>query len=202
MVNATRRSARAAGATPEFLADIDKTFKRFASEATRLQTEATMAITSMREYHTRPDNECVSTPSFVADQRPSDCIIASIRAIEQDLLEDPIESGMAHSAEQLLAQHLLRYNEEGLFWAVRNNRPSASADFLKILGRSTCISSQLRKQLVAFGLASDSLALRDAAVQAVDNWEDGALVGILREHREPIAWLQQYAIDVAVGLGG
>ena len=35
-------------------------------------------------------------------------------------------------------------------------------------------------------------SVREAAVEAIEQWEDPALLPLLRDHKEPIGWLKDY----------
>lgn len=121
----------------------------------------------------------------------------SFAAIRRELDEAAIEDGVSHRAERLVSTHVAAFGEAGLLDAARSDEsPARAAAFLRLLGRSSSLGSRLRARLVSWGLSSASVEIRDAAVQAVENWADRALAGQLRAHREPIGWLRDYAAAV------
>ena len=44
--------------------------------------------------------------------------------------------------------------------------------------------------------------MRDAAVQAVESWEDTTCVDLLRRHEEPVDWLADYIRNVLADIAG
>lgn len=114
----------------------------------------------------------------------------SLEKIENLLRQRPIEAGVIHPAERLLEEYLDRLGEFGLDECAR------SASWLHLLGRSSRLSTQLRERLVQSALDSDDVEIRDAAVQAIENWQDISLFAIVRLHKEPVEWLQSYITDL------
>jgi hypothetical protein len=146
----------------------------------------------------------LEVPTVVAaDAQPCEAPADSdLAAILKALDESPIEDGVTHRAEAAIDAHITRV---GGALAVRQTRAMASlaqaAAFLRLLGRSERLRPQDRMALVQWGLASESIEVRDAAIQAVENWEDRTLVGLLEKHNDEIPWLSSYAANVARDLG-
>lgn len=128
--------------------------------------------------------------------------VRSLAGIVTALDEDPIEDGVTHRAERALDAHLDQFGSMRIVRAVSASASSArAAALLRLLGRSARVDTEQRKALVRWGLSSESVDVRDAAVQAVENWEDRSLLELLRGHREPVAWLADYAANVVFDLG-
>ncbi len=122
---------------------------------------------------------------------------ASIVTICRELDDAAIEDGVTHRAEQLVSTHVAAFGDAGLLYAVRHNgAPTRAAAFLRLLGRSSSLGSRMRGELVRWALASTSVEVRDAAVQAIENWFDRTLASQLQAHREPVGWLHDYAANV------
>ena len=120
----------------------------------------------------------------------------SLAAIRRSMDEVSIEGGVTHPAQSLLDSHLAAFGEAGLETAVKSTGSARGADLLRVLGRTDGLSESLRTALVVWGLASPSVDVRDAAVQAVENWGDVKLTAQLVDHDEPVAWLRSYAAAV------
>jgi hypothetical protein len=142
-----------------------------------------------------PGEAATRTEGVAAEERAA--VKESIVAISRELDDAAIEDGVSHRAEQLISTHVAALGEAGLLYAVRSNEsPARAAAFLRLLGRSSSLSSRLRGELVSWAIASASVEVRDAAVQAVENWADRTLAKQLRAHAEPIGWLHHYAANV------
>lgn len=138
------------------------------------------------------------------DPQPRDTAESrALAGILSALDEDPIEDGVTHSAESALNSYVSRFGSLSIAHQFLAVTPSArAAAFLRLLGRCTNLAPGERRSFVQWGLASDSVEVRDAAIQAVENWEDGALIDVLRRHAEPVAWLAKYTASVVRDLGG
>ena len=126
----------------------------------------------------------------------------SLASIRRSLDEISIEDGVTHPAEGRLDEHVAAYGDEGLREAVQSMDSARAADLLRLLGRTTAVGAHLRTTLVAWGLASAKIEVRDAAVQAVENWGDVSLTAYLEAHEEPVGWLRSYSAQVVRDLRG
>jgi hypothetical protein len=114
---------------------------------------------------------------------------------------ETVEDGYTHSAESIVADHIERFGGFGLIeYALTSASPSRSADLIRLLGRTPGIELDLRRSIVKRGLASSHVAVRDAALQAAETWEDASLVLLLKTHREAVPWLADYAEKIVRGL--
>ena len=134
-------------------------------------------------------------------ERLADALRASFEA-------DPVEDGMDHPAEEIIAE-ALRSSEEGqtLDWlrvfSSDISHPIFASSVLRCLGRHDKVGTgSWRASLVRDGLTADSVEIRDAAVQAAESWDDSDLLDILRSHFEPVSWLRQYIYDVIEDMSG
>lgn len=126
----------------------------------------------------------------------------SIAAINSLIDDETVKDGYTHSAESVLHEHIEHYGAARLIeHAFAAESPSRSADLIRLLGRLPEVEIELRRMIVERGLASPHVAVRDAALQAAETWEDRALVALLRGHRDAVPWLSQYAEKIVRGLG-
>jgi hypothetical protein len=114
--------------------------------------------------------------------------------------EEPLEDGVTHSAEGIVQQALSGPAAQRAAFArlveVEPNPEFASA-VLRLAGRvGGSAASNWRGALVRAALGSSSAALREAAVEAIEQWEDAKLLPLLRAHTESVSWLKAYIDDV------
>lgn len=125
----------------------------------------------------------------------------SLAALFTAIDEEPVEDGVVHRAEAAVAAYLREFGASGIVEHVCGaSEASRPASLLRLLSRVTRLDAEQRRAVVRRGLASTNVELRDAAVQAAETWEDAALADLLRRHREPVAWLSEYAQRVAFDL--
>ena len=116
--------------------------------------------------------------------------------------DSPVEDGMGHPAERIIAKTLAQVGDKrALRWlkdfCVDVSQPVFAASVLRCLARNDSIgTTSWRGDIVRDSLASDSVEMRDAAIQAVETWGDLSLLEPLRAHSDPEPWLQQYVLDV------
>jgi hypothetical protein len=112
------------------------------------------------------------------------------------LEDEGVEDGVTHPAEALVEGWLAGTDDERgafLLHLRAERRSELRASIVKLAGRvggETHLA--WRKALVETHLRSSSVDERDAAVQAVEQWEDPALVALLQDHSEEVPWLQSY----------
>ena len=120
--------------------------------------------------------------------------------------EDPLEEGIHHPAEEIIADALRRTeNSNVLTWlkafSLDSTRASLAASVLRCLGRQNHPATERwRVGLVRDGLVAEDVDIRDAAVQAAELWGDRGMRPILLAHSEPEPWLRDYVRDVAEDL--
>ena len=115
---------------------------------------------------------------------------------------EPLEDGITHSAERII-EEFVRSGEDAEEWlaelAVDDTSPAFAASVLRCLSRVAGIgSANWRANLVRGALASRDIQMRDAALQAAEEWGGRAMRPSLRSHvsSEPVAWLCDAALDV------
>jgi hypothetical protein len=126
--------------------------------------------------------------------------------LEHALLEiakEPVESGVTHPAEQYLERFLGSYGADSLrAWVYERGdaSPSRAADILRLLGRTSAVPHAHRIALVSKGLESRNVAVRDAAIEAAEQWADPFLLTLLLAHDEPVPWVREYLGQVIADL--
>ena len=119
---------------------------------------------------------------------------------------DPLESGLQHPAEMIIAQSLNDDTDQRAFDWVRSfclgvSAPAFAASVLRCLGRlESPGDAESRRALVREALRLENVEIRDAAAQAADSWSDAGLIGVLQAHVEPEAWLQDYIREILADL--
>ncbi len=138
------------------------------------------------------------TPHQAGFETESESLDAIHRAIERQ----PVEDGDSHPAEELVADHIERFDGGGLVeHALSGDGSTHAPELIRLMGRTPEIAPDLRRLIVGRGLASGDLAVRDASIQAVETWEDPSLIALIRAHRDPVGWLAEYAEMVVRDLG-
>lgn len=115
---------------------------------------------------------------------------------------EPLEDGVTHPAEQII-EGFVRDTKDAPEWlaelALDETSPAFAASVLRCLSRVAGVgSASWRESVVRGGLASSDVQMRDAALQAAEEWGEPAMCLILRAHlsSEPVAWLRAAAKDV------
>lgn len=117
--------------------------------------------------------------------------------LRQLIVDEPVEDGIAHPGERELTHLLEKYGETAGSWVrvlVFEGPAARGADIVRLLARlHDPISSFWRTRVVSDALASPTPCLRDAALQAAEVWRDPEIDLVLQQHKEPVAWLRDYA---------
>lgn len=122
---------------------------------------------------------------------------------------EPIEDGETHEAEEDIREALQSaYRTEILEWLRSvvverdDSHPLFSASILRCLSRESELAGTVdwRTALVRDALRLSDVQLRDAAVQAAENWGDLAMIEVLQEYSEDVQWLDAYRKDVIADL--
>lgn len=135
----------------------------------------------------------------LVDNAERDRLLAKLMASFED---DPIEDGMDHLAEDIIAEALGSEKQDTVLgwladFCTDMEHPAFTASLLRCLGRlERAGTDSWRKELVRYGLSADDAEIRDAAVQAAESWGDSSLIEVLEAHSEPEPWLHQYIVDV------
>ena len=120
--------------------------------------------------------------------------------------EEPLEDGMAHPVKAILDDILRLPPECGMPAKLRQLATSdadqtvASAVLCCLARRDRPGPTAWRVRMVRDALRCESVAIRDAAVQACEMWADRELIAVLTAHQESTSWLQDYIRRVVEGL--
>lgn len=134
-------------------------------------------------------------------QRLQDRLRASLDA-------EPLEDGMDHPAESVIATALDSENPDAVLRWIRSfcldssNPAFAAAVFVCVARQPGVGTARWREELVRGGLAVDEVEVRDAAMQAAEYWADPGFLHVLSAHAEPVGWLDEYRRGVMGDLGG
>lgn len=122
-------------------------------------------------------------------------------AFFRTLEAQPVEDGRHHPGEEVLLDAKGSFADGIDAWASdlceHATTPAERASVMRLFGRVGLPSgTESRKALITRALASPDVEVRDAAVQAVESWEDPALIKVLEAHREAVQWLADYIDQV------
>ena len=115
---------------------------------------------------------------------------------------EPLEDGESHLSETIIEDSLQGTRIVDTLESVRllsldDSRPDFAASVLRSLGRLAYPGTNVwRTRLVRDGLHSKQVPIRDAAVQAAEQWGDADMCEVLKAHVEPVSWLRDYVQDV------
>jgi hypothetical protein len=121
---------------------------------------------------------------------------------------EPVEDGMPHAIEKMLEYVLAKFPSnavDAILVSFRRmldeERDSAAAGLLQCIGRikSKALEEKLT-DLVSHGLSHPNPELREAAISVVEQVGNARLKRILREHSDPLPWLNRYATQVLADL--
>ena len=120
---------------------------------------------------------------------------------------EPLEDGMAHPAESVIAAALDSEDPDTVLRWLRSccldtsNPTFAVAVFVCVARQPGVGTAEWREDLVRGGLAVDDVEVRDAAMQAAEYWADPGFLHVLSAHSEPVGWLDEYRRGVMDDLG-
>ena len=118
--------------------------------------------------------------------------------LQADFEHEPVEDGMEHEAEHTLKQALADNPDPGLpewlhEFCTDASKPAFASSVLRCLSQLEHPNTpEWRAGLVRDALSIDDIEIRDAAIQAVEHWEESTLVDVLKAHQEPEKWLRDY----------
>lgn len=121
---------------------------------------------------------------------------------------EPLEDGMRHLAEGILAQALHRGPDSGVLQWIKamssdTRQPAFAASVLRCVGRLENPGTPTwRADVVRTALAAADIEIRDAAAVAAEWWGGPGMRAILEAHSEPAPWLRSYIRDVLDDLRG
>ena len=125
------------------------------------------------------------------------------------LLDEPIEDGVTHPAEALIDEALRTNSSKCRDWLAQvlvehyQTRPSISASIVRCIGRLEYDRvGNWGMHVADDALRHKDVEVREAAVRALEAWGGSEALGMLRSHRDPVAWLNEYISQVIVDLSG
>ena len=116
---------------------------------------------------------------------------------------EPLEDGVAHPAERVIGAALESGNRPAVLGWIQGacldpDDPAFAAGVLLCIAWQPRLGDATwRAEIVRRALAAADVAMRDAAVQAAETWGDAGLQQVLRDHADPVPWLNHYARGVA-----
>lgn len=176
-----------------FAAAVLATIAGFSAPATnyiRLPVSSeTLSATSQHDTHA--SEKAVSTAK------------AAVAAIVTHLSREPLEDGAYHSAQAFLsepsAKTALIARQISSLMDERKLSPAVRSDLIRLMAREPSVDLQSRTQLVREALRSSHTSIRDAGVQAVENWGDIPLLLLIARHQESSEWIRSYIAKVLKG---
>ena len=114
----------------------------------------------------------------------------------------PLEDGVSHPAEQIIEEFVrsARDAHESLARIVSDETsPAFAATVLRCLSRVAGVgSASWRTDLVRRALGSPDVQIRDAALQAAEEWGEVAMRPVLQSHvgAERVPWLREVAREL------
>lgn len=148
-----------------------------------------------------------SSTSNGQDQRkPSIFIISKEKDFKFEviytLIEEPIEDGYSHPAENIIEETIKTYPLYAGNWVqslyIDNlNNYTLAAGILRCIGRLNPNITQPWGSIMAIGaLLHFDVEVREAAVRAIEMWEDPTIIGYLERREEKVPWLADYIKQV------
>ena len=122
---------------------------------------------------------------------------ATVRAELWRSLDEPVEDGVAHPGEEILL-NTLEHERAGewiqsIYLEALTQNPEIAAGILRCVARlAKEEASPWGTSLVVGALANPIVSVREAAVTAIENWEERGLLRYLKQHQEPVRWLAGY----------
>ena len=153
-------------------------------------------MAARHRYRTSPTEEALREFRFVSRRERLE------RALRDAFDADPLEDGVSHPAEQIVAEAV--GTSGALDWlrgfVLDTDSPTFGASTLRSLGRLNGVGTAVwRTDLVRRALTNEDVQVRDAALQAAEAWDGADLRRVLIAHLpfEPIGWLREAMQDVA-----
>jgi hypothetical protein len=118
------------------------------------------------------------------------------------LNEESIEDGYSHPAENILKETIMMCLPYAVTWIqslyIENiNNHKLAAGILRCIGR---LNSNMTKPwgsiMVTGALFHSNVEVREAAVRAIEMWEDYSIIEYLEQREEKVPWLSNYIKQV------
>jgi len=154
--------------------------------------------------HTAPRDIRASQTAIVHCRRRqvSQQITSTLHRIVDLLAYEGVQLGYSHPSEEPLRQ-IFEQDAAGVASLLSDLilAKGVGSDLLRLLGRLPLESINLaeaewRQRVLARSLISKDTGLREAAIEAIENWRDAFGIGLLSSHHDPKPWLEKYARQV------
>lgn len=158
-----------------------------------LDVEATLNGAPWREFWARyrPAPRRRAETVSGESERPGDAGQRLLMRVGMALDAEPLEAGMDHRAESILAEALDGSATSGMLDAVRDGCLAdagrlAAADLLRCLARlSEPGTDRWRADLIRDALKVGAVEVRDAAIEAAETWKSRSMRDVLQSHVDP-----------------
>ena len=136
--------------------------------------------------------------AFTSDKKAHDSRIMELhKAVIAAFETEPLEDGYCHPAEHLIERAINEIGDEALSllysMVLEQSRHALGASILRCLGRLSISGREdWRTSIVSEALKSRQVELRDAAIQAAEQWGGTLVIEALKKHPEPVPWLRDY----------
>lgn len=116
--------------------------------------------------------------------------------LRRSFCEQTVEDGHIHPGEKILRGFIRLHKEVAFLWiksVMLTDNPNLVPGMITCLGRLSP-DNYLEEMfdIMREALRHQSVSVRDAAVQAIENWGEGKAVFLLTNHREEVPWLRDY----------
>jgi len=129
------------------------------------------------------------------------------RELLYSIQTEPIEDGYIHPGEQVISKALHSFRKNAIYWIqgiFHDNwrHPGVAAAILRLVGRLPAkIADPWAHILVINGIIHPRIEVRDAAIRAIELWDDPRFVDFLSARREEqVPWLAEYFDEVITDL--
>lgn len=147
-----------------------------------------------------------STSSSQEQTKPSKFIRSKEKEFKLEVIhalnEESIEDGYSHPAENIMQETIMTYSPYAGIWIqslyIENlNNHKLAAGILRCIGRlNSKISKPWGSIMVTGALFHSDVEVREAAVRAIEMWEDYSVIGYLEQREEKVPWLSDYIKQV------
>lgn len=119
-----------------------------------------------------------------------------LEKVIESIKEKSVENGYTHFGETLLSEYFLfnpDFEDDLIEILFSEAYKGYSADILRLLARMPPDNIEFRVDIVSRAIKSENVDMRDASVYAIENWGNKECVAILKDYRDEVRWLQEYA---------
>lgn len=169
-----------------------------------LALAAATIISASATAHAAPGNLAASQAAIVHNRRRlvTAQIASALHGIVRSLPYEGVQHGYSHPSEALLKE-IFNNDAAGVSSLLSDLLFDRiiGADLLRLVGRLPLETVNLaetdwRHRVLARSLVSSETSIREAAIEAIENWRDEFGIGLLSSHHDPRPWLEKYAKQV------